>query len=95
MPLSRDIIVKQLHELDFIHGPEDLIVLQQIYLSHNYCFYSPALQCIHTWLNEHGVYSIGRYGGWRWSSIHEDILEAMQLAEKLKGQLYCKHSLKT
>ena len=95
VPLSRDIIVKQLHELGFIHGPEDLAVLQQIYLSHNYCFYSPALQCIHTWLNEHGVYSIGRYGGWRWSSIHEDILEAMQLAEKLKGQLYCKHSLKT
>lgn len=85
VPLSRDVIVKQLYELGLIHNPEDLIVMQQVYLSHNYCFYSPALPQIHTWLNEHGVYSIGRYGGWRWSSIHEDILEAMNLVENLKG----------
>ena len=32
-------------------------------------------------LSAHGVYSIGRYGGWTYCSIEDNILEARALAE--------------
>jgi protoporphyrinogen oxidase len=34
-------------------------------------------------LNAHDVYSIGRYGGWTYCSIEDNIIEARALAEKL------------
>ena len=30
-----------------------------------------------------GVYSVGRYGGWKYCSIEDNIIEAKQLAEKI------------
>ena len=32
------------------------------------------------------IYSIGRYGGWRYCSMEDCMLEAFALAEKLKGR---------
>ena len=29
------------------------------------------------------IYSIGRYGTWHWSSQHEDMQQAIRLANKL------------
>jgi protoporphyrinogen oxidase len=34
-------------------------------------------------LSKYGIYSIGRYGSWRYCSIEDNIIEARQLAEKL------------
>lgn len=33
-------------------------------------------------LNEHNVYSIGRYGRWTYCSIEDCMIEAMKLANK-------------
>lgn len=35
--------------------------------------------------NQNGVYSIGRYGGWTYCSIEDNIIEAKALAESLSG----------
>ena len=32
------------------------------------------------------IYSIGRYGGWRYCSMEDCMLEAFSLANKLKGR---------
>ncbi|NUN14892.1 MAG: FAD-dependent oxidoreductase [Myxococcales bacterium] len=36
-------------------------------------------------LEQQGVYSIGRYGGWTYCSIEDNIVEASQLAHRLSG----------
>jgi hypothetical protein len=36
-------------------------------------------------LAAHGVYSIGRYGGWTYCSIEDNIVEARALVAKLRG----------
>lgn len=33
---------------------------------------------------EEGIYSIGRYGGWKYCSIEDNVLEARALAERLR-----------
>jgi hypothetical protein len=35
-------------------------------------------------INEKDVYSIGRYGGWKYCSMEDCMLEAMVLADRLK-----------
>jgi len=34
-------------------------------------------------LQTHDIYSIGRYGGWRYCSIEDNIIEAQQVAREL------------
>jgi len=34
-------------------------------------------------LNSHGVYSIGRYGGWKYCSIEDNVIEAQELYQRL------------
>jgi protoporphyrinogen oxidase len=41
------------------------------------------LPLIHQKLEEHDIHSIGRYGGWKYSSMQEGLLEGKQMAEKL------------
>jgi hypothetical protein len=36
-------------------------------------------------LADHGVYSIGRYGGWTYCSIEDNIVEARALVKKLES----------
>jgi protoporphyrinogen oxidase len=37
------------------------------------------------WLRGHGIYSIGRYGAWRYSSMVQDIAQAMQIMRDLRN----------
>jgi hypothetical protein len=37
-------------------------------------------------LAEHDVYSIGRYGGWTYCSIEDNIVEARSLVERLRSR---------
>jgi protoporphyrinogen oxidase len=39
-----------------------------------------------SWLETKGVYSIGRFGGWKYSYMEEAILEGMATAEKILGK---------
>jgi protoporphyrinogen oxidase len=44
-----------------------------------------ATACLMEQLNEASVYSIGRYGGWKYCSIEDNIVEAQALVEKLES----------
>ena len=55
-------------------------------LRENYCLTSTHTLSILSFLRSQRIFSIGRYGAWRWSSQHEDILDARTLALQLKGE---------
>jgi protoporphyrinogen oxidase len=38
---------------------------------------------IHRWLNEHGIHSVGRYGGWEYSSMEDAIWSGKEIAERV------------
>lgn len=78
-------IVKCLINKGIIEKEKDIIFSRYHLLEENYCFYNSATTHIMDWLNLHDIYSIGRYGAWRWSSMHEDIHQAVNLSEHLQN----------
>ncbi|MCU6709583.1 FAD-dependent oxidoreductase [Paenibacillus sp. J5C_2022] len=77
-------IVDELIELGFIRCRSDILVMMPIYLEHNYCLPNVnATSKICDYLRQHDIYSIGRYGSWHWSSQHEDMRQALDLAGQL------------
>jgi len=45
------------------------------------------LKIIQDYLKEKDIYSVGRYGGWKYSTMEEAILEGKEVAEKLASEL--------
>jgi protoporphyrinogen oxidase len=77
-------VINDLIEIGIIEDKRDIITLKPIYLEQNYCL--PNIEVtthIQNYLRQHGIYSIGRYGSWHWSSQHEDMQQAITLAEEL------------
>ncbi len=60
---------------------------QLLHLPHAYVIYNTwrehNLKDIHARLNEQGLYSIGRYGEWKYASMQEAILDGKAMAEQL------------
>ena len=42
---------------------------------------------IKKYLEKKNIYSVGRYGDWKYSTMEEAILEGKEVAEKLASQL--------
>lgn len=77
-------VIKDLMDIGMIEDERDIITLRPIYLEHNYCLPNSKVTAhIQSYLRRHGIYSIGRYGSWHWSSQHEDMQQAITLAEEL------------
>ena len=78
------VILDELAELGFIRSKEDIVTVNPIYLEKNYCLPNhDVTSALCSYLKEHNVYSIGRYGSWHWSSQHEDMQQALDLASQL------------
>ncbi|WP_438432138.1 protoporphyrinogen/coproporphyrinogen oxidase [Gorillibacterium sp. sgz500922] len=78
-------VLDELRTLGFIRDADDVAVIHPVYLEHNYCLPQPeAVAVLRAYLRERGIHSIGRYGSWHWSSQHEDMRQAMKLAEELR-----------
>ena len=48
--------------------------------------YHESRATIHDWLSSIGVYSIGRYGDWNYSSMEDALLDGLMTAESLAGE---------
>lgn len=78
-------IVEDLIRIGFVQKEEDIVSKDLLYLSHNYCLADEGkTDEIRSYLERYGVYSIGRYGSWHWSSQHEDMQQAVELSNRLK-----------
>jgi protoporphyrinogen oxidase len=75
---------------------KDIVTQKILHIRHAYVIYdawrSQNLSKIHESLNDYSIYSIGRYGGWRYSSMQEAILDGQTMAQEImeKDQFWSK-----
>ena len=80
-------VIDELLEIGFIGNKDEIVTSRSIYLEHNYCLPNIKVsEKIRNYLEAFGIYSIGRYGTWHWSSQHEDMQQAIKLVKKLKAE---------
>ncbi|GAA4845583.1 NAD(P)/FAD-dependent oxidoreductase [Paenibacillus vulneris] len=78
-------VIKDLISIGIIEDERDIVTMKPIYLEHNYCLPDDRITSrLRGYLQQHNIYSIGRYGSWHWSSQHEDMKQAIDLAKELK-----------
>lgn len=84
-PIGIKDVVNGLLEEGWIQRQDDVVVSQKIDLAENYCFTDSSVDSIISHLEGLNIHSIGRYGRWEWTSMHENVSQAVFLADTLKG----------
>jgi len=79
--------MKDLKKCGIISRESDVEVCLPMDIKYGYALYdssrSHAVQIIKNYLEKSGIYSIGRYGSWRYMSMEDAILEGKAVAERL------------
>lgn len=91
LSLSFKEIVNSLKKIGFIKGEEDIEITQWLKASPAYAFYDlereNSLKIINDWLISRDIFSIGRYGAWKYSFMEENIKDGIEtgnmIAEKI------------
>ncbi len=82
-----DEIVKDLIKTKIINSKEDIVFCYPLDIPVAYVIYrfdtEKILDIIKKFLVKNNIYSIGRYGGWKYSFMEENIREGFEIAEKL------------
>ncbi|WP_171650684.1 protoporphyrinogen/coproporphyrinogen oxidase [Paenibacillus foliorum] len=88
-------VIRDLISIGMIEDESDIVTLKPIYLEQNYCLPdNQVTSLIQSYLQQYGIYSIGRYGSWHWSSQHEDMQQAISLADELRRTINFRKLLK-
>lgn len=84
--------ISNLKELGFITDEKDIEVCLPIDIKYGYVIYDKnrekAMNLIKSYLKRFGIHTIGRYGGWRYMSMEDVILEGKEVAASLRGACY-------
>ena len=68
-------------------GDQDISTQKIMHINHAYVIYdqwhAEHLPAVHKRLQEQSVYSVGRYGAWKYSSMQEAVLDGKKIAEQL------------
>jgi hypothetical protein len=84
---------KSMVEACFIFGihPKDFVTKKILHIPNAYVIYDnwreKNLTKIHNNLNQLSIYSVGRYGEWKYSSMQDAILDGKTTSEKILKQL--------
>jgi UDP-galactopyranose mutase len=82
-----DKAIKDLRRVDILGNSDEIAARLYLPIPYAYVVYdhnrSAALKTIQAFLSKNSIYSIGRYGGWKYSFMEESILDGKQLAESL------------
>jgi protoporphyrinogen oxidase len=86
-PDTREILratAKCLVDMKIIRGRGDIVVAQAIMLPYGYALFDhqrqKAVPIIHRFLQKNGIFSIGRFGAWEYSSMEDAFLEGTLIA---------------
>ena len=83
-------VLKDLKQVGILSDSQKMIDYESIIMDPAYVHITEASQCDVTekkkQLAEMGIYSIGRYGGWTYCSIEDNIKDARNLAENLSKE---------
>ena len=90
-PFDRDHVLKRImadcRKAGLVFEKEDISVLDLNDVRYAYCLYdderASALKTIQDYLKKHGIFSIGRYGGWKYASMEDVMIEAQATAQAL------------
>lgn len=88
-PLDEAAIARGLVDLGVIHATQDILFMQERSIDVAYVVqdhvHATHTQTIHNWLRSQGVYSCGRYGAWKYSSMEDALLDGMQAARWVRS----------
>lgn len=84
--IPKDLLIDKLRKLEWIDDEEDIAIIDMLTLDENYCLHHKKVPGLLDEFKNKSIYSIGRYGGWRWSSMHEDMNEAIQVANDIMNE---------
>ncbi|MBN1946244.1 MAG: FAD-dependent oxidoreductase [Bradymonadales bacterium] len=89
VPTMQDRVLNDLKTAGIV-GSQRLIASHNVVLDPAYVHITSksqqAVASLKERLARHGVYSIGRYGSWTYCSIEDNLVEALQLVERLEGK---------
>ena len=79
--------IKDLIKLGILDKNDDVVVTQYLSLPFAYVVYDharpAAVKKIRNFLAQHEIYSVGRYGEWKYSAMENAILDGKYIAERL------------
>jgi protoporphyrinogen oxidase len=79
--------ISDLKKIGLISSESDIEICLPMDIKYGYIIYDSnrkyAVQVVKDYLERFGIYSIGRYGSWKYMSMEDVILEGKELAEKL------------
>lgn len=83
-------ILLDLRRTGLLRASDKIIMKKLLVIPHAYVIYTrhrtPAILAICNFLKKHGVSSIGRYGGWKYSTMEEALLDGKFAAEAIHAR---------
>jgi len=94
LPISKeeliDRVIDDLTKMEILRKEDKILVTKILDIKYAYVIYdhnySKNLKIIHNFLNKHDIYSIGRYGGWKYSTMEDAILDGKRIADKINAE---------
>ncbi len=87
-PKKLPAILKGLQSMDLIRGKSDIEFIEHHKIPYAYVIYDKnyfsVVPKIHATLNKHDIYSIGRWGGWNYSSMEDALLMGREVAGTMR-----------
>jgi len=82
---------EDLIKVGVLEREDEILVSWDITMPYAYVIYDgnrdKMLEIIQDYLKERNIYSVGRYGGWKYSTMEEAILEGKEVAERIAKEL--------